>query len=156
MLKKWMLLTSLVLSTSAWADVTASQAWSRITAPTVPTGAVFLQLNNTGTSTESLVSASSPVAKRVELHNHIHDNGVMRMREVSKIEVAAGKSVSLQPGGYHIMLMELKKPLKLNQTFPITLKYDTGRSETVNVIVNNGKGMDMKNGHDMNHGHMQH
>lgn len=157
MLKAVGLLGLLALSANAFADVHAMQAWSRFTAPSVPTGVVFLQLHNSGKQTDALVSATTPVAKKVELHNHIHDQGVMRMRQVPKIDVAAGGTVALQPGGYHMMLLDLKQPLKLNQTFPVTLKYQSGRSEKITVTVNNGKGM-QQNGHSMNHGQgdMQH
>ena len=83
MLKSLSVVALMALSTSAWAEIHASQAWSRFTAPSVPTGVVFMQLHNSGPNADALVSASSPVAKKVEIHNHINDKGVMRMRQVS-------------------------------------------------------------------------
>ncbi|AUZ04813.1 MULTISPECIES: copper chaperone PCu(A)C [Vitreoscilla] len=161
MLKKWMAAAVLVaISASAQAQVVADAAWSRMTAATAPTGVVFMQLHNTGKEADALVSATTPVAKKVELHNHIHDNGVMRMRQVAQIEVAAEGHVTLQPGGLHVMLMGLKQPLKLQQTFPLVLKYASGRSQTVTVTVNNGEGMvstHQKNGaHSQNEHHNHH
>lgn len=152
MLKQLGFVALLAVSGSAWADVHATEAWSRFTAPSVPTGVVFMQLHNSGKQADALVSASSPVAKKVEIHNHVNDKGVMRMREVAKIDVAAGQSVSLQPGGYHLMLMGLKQPLQLKQTFPVSLKYQSGRSEQITVTVNNGSGMKQV-GADSHHAH---
>ena len=140
MLKSLSVVALMALSTSAWAEIHASQAWSRFTAPSVPTGVVFMQLHNSGPNADALVSASSPVAKKVEIHNHINDKGVMRMRQVAKVDVPAGQSVSLQPGGYHVMLIGLKKPLKLNDTFPVTLKYQSGKTQKITATVNNGAG----------------
>ena len=147
MLKSLSVLALMAVSTSAWAEIQATQAWSRFTAPSVPTGVVFMQLNNTGSQADALVSVSSPVAKKAEIHNHINDKGVMRMRQVAKIDVPAGKSVTLQPGGFHVMLMGLKQPLKLNDTFPVTLKYQSGRTQKITATVNNGSGMQ-----NMHHG----
>ena len=162
MLKKWMAAAVLVsISVGAQAQVVAEQAWSRMTAASVPNGVVFMQLHNTGKQADALVSASTPVAAKAELHNHIHDNGVMRMRQVDKIDVAADGHVALQPGGLHVMLMGLKQPLKLKQTFALTLKYQSGRTQVVTVTVNNGEGMAMdapkQSGHDAHHhGHHAH
>ena len=152
MLKYLSVLALMAVSTSAWAEIQASQAWSRFTAPSVPTGVVFMQLNNTGSQADALVGVSSPVAKKAEIHNHINDKGVMRMRQVAKIDVLAGKSVTLQPGGFHVMLMGLKQPLKLNDTFPVTLKYQSGRTQKITATVNNGSGMQTMN-HGEHHDH---
>ena len=152
MLKYLSVLALIAVSTSAWAEIQATQAWSRFTAQSVPTGAVFMQLDNTGSKADALVDVSSPVAKKVEIHNHINDKGVMRMRQVDKIDVPAGKSVTLQPGGFHVMLMGLKQPLKLNDTFPLTLKYQSGRIQKIIATVNNGSGIQSMH-HGENHDH---
>lgn len=69
-----------------------------------------------------IVAAESPAAKRVELHNHVHDSGGgMRMREVENIVIPANKEVELQMGGKHLMLIDLVEPLEEGQTVPITL-----------------------------------
>lgn len=117
-------------------------AWSRITAPSVPVGAVFLELTNTGDEDDVLVSATTERSPHVELHNHVHDNGVMRMREVAGgIPLPKGQTVSLKPGGYHIMLMKMPKPLVLKDEYKVTLKFKKAPTQTVTVKVNNGVGV---------------
>ncbi len=130
-------------------EIELGQAWSRMTAPSVP-GAVFISIHNGTDKKDVLMSASTPVSSKVELHNHIHENGVMKMREVKGgIPLAANETTVLQPGSYHIMLMNLKEPLKIGQEFPITLKFKNTGSKTVTVKVNNGEGQDT-------HQHMHH
>jgi copper(I)-binding protein len=73
----------------------------------------------------ALVSAASPVAKMTEVHEMNMENGVMKMRAVERIALPAGKTVKLEPGGYHIMLMDLAKPLKTGDMVPITLTVET-------------------------------
>ena len=72
----------------------------------------------------ALVSASSPVAGVVEIHTMSMNNGVMTMRPIPRLELPAGKAVQLAPGGYHVMLMDLKQPLKTGEVVPITLKLE--------------------------------
>ncbi|XDZ52042.1 copper chaperone PCu(A)C [Neisseriaceae bacterium CLB008] len=122
--------------------IEVGQAWSRMTAPSVPMGAIFVELKNTGDADDVLVSATTARSPQVELHTTIDDNGVMRMREVAGgIALPKGQTVSLKPGGYHIMLMKLPKPLVLNDEYQVTLKFKQAPSQTVNVKVNNGVGM---------------
>src|SRR5690606_10830983 len=78
---------------------------------------------------------SSPVAETAELHTHIKDGEVMRMRPVEAIEVPAGGSVTLKPGGDHVMLMSLRAPLKEGETFPLTLIFEHRGSREVDVTV---------------------
>ena len=146
----------MAMASVSHAQVVAHDAWSRITAPSVPTGVVFVQLHNTGTQQDALIGASTNVAQKVELHNHIHDNGVMRMRQVKHIDIQAGKQVTLQPGGLHIMLMGLKQPLKRNQTFELTLQYQSGHQQTITVTVNNGEGMKAASEAQHAHSHAAH
>ena len=77
---------------------------------------------------DRLIKASSSVARVVELHEHINDNGVMRMREVEGgIALTAGKSIVMKPGGYHIMLIGLHKPLKADATMDLSLEFESGK-----------------------------
>src|SRR5512132_4333375 len=76
-----------------------------------------------------------PFAPRAELHAHTSYGDVMRMRQVSLIDVPAGESVDLQPGGLHIMLIDLKEPLKQGETFPLTLTFAKAGTMTVQVPV---------------------
>ncbi|MFN7694219.1 MAG: copper chaperone PCu(A)C, partial [Burkholderiales bacterium] len=80
---------------------------------------MFVQL--TSAQGGKLVAGSSPVAGRVEIHEMAVVDGVMRMREISALELPAGKAVELKPGGYHVMLMDLKQPMKAGDIVPVTL-----------------------------------
>ena len=94
------------------AGVTVENAWVRVMPPGARASAAFMTLKNSDDKPHALVRARSDVARLVELHTHIHDNGVMRMRPVARIEIPAGGSVALAPGGYHIMLIDLQRPIR--------------------------------------------
>ncbi len=85
-------------------------------------GVVYLIITDTGPP-DTLTGASTPVAAMAELHETRNDNGVMKMRAVASLPVTPGKKVTLAPGGYHIMLMDLKQPLKEGDSFPVTLSF---------------------------------
>jgi copper(I)-binding protein len=104
------------------ADIKIDDPWVRGTvAGQMATGA-FMSI--TAKQGAALVSASSPVAGVVEIHTMNMQNGVMTMRPVPRLELPAGKAVQLAPGGYHVMLLDLKQPLKPGETVPITLKLE--------------------------------
>lgn len=89
--------------------------------------AAYLTLNNTGTKPDGLVSASSPSAGTLELHAHVKTaDGMMAMREISQIQVPAGGTIPLAPGGFHIMVKQLKSELKAGDELPITLTFSSG------------------------------
>jgi len=79
---------------------------------------------NTGASDDRLIAASSPIARMAELHETKEVNGVVKMTPVPVLEIKAGTKVILAPGGLHIMLMDLKAPLKPGQSFPLTLSFE--------------------------------
>jgi len=102
-----------------------SQPWARATPAGAPAGGGFLKITNTGTSPDRLISAKSPVADIVQVHEMKMDGSVMRMREVEKgLEIPAGGTVTLAPGGYHLMMMGLKGPLKQGTNVPVTLVFE--------------------------------
>ena len=105
--------------------------------PGAPHGAAYLAtLENGGSAADRLVRASSPAAARVEIHTMSMDGGVMRMREIEAIPVAPKETVTMRPGqGYHLMLMQLKAPLKVGDTFPLTLEFEKGGKVEVRVDV---------------------
>lgn len=107
---------------------TASAAYARAVAPGQPNSAVFLQLQNKDSKAHALVSATSDVAAAVELHNHVNEGGVMKMRKVEKIDLPAGQTVALKPGSFHIMLIGLKKTLKVSDTVELTLGFEDSTS----------------------------
>lgn len=103
-------------------DITVREPWVRGTVAAQKATGAFMQISSK--SGAALVSASSPVAGVVEIHNMVVDGGVMKMRAVPKIDLPAGKSVELKPGSYHVMLMDLKQPLKEGETVPLTLTFE--------------------------------
>ncbi|MEI8393899.1 MAG: copper chaperone PCu(A)C [Rhodospirillaceae bacterium] len=101
-----------------------------------PNGAVFLIVHNEGKEGDRLVSASTPVAEKAELHTHLmDDSGVMKMRRVDAIDIEAGATVRLAPGGLHVMLFGIKEPLKADTTVPLTLTFQKAGAVTVDVLV---------------------
>jgi copper(I)-binding protein len=109
----------------AWAQVSAERPWTRATPPGAKVGAGFMVLKNAGAA-DRVVGASSPVAGRVEMHITVREGEVMKMREVKGYDVPAGGSFELKPGGAHLMLMDLKRPIKKGDKVPLTLKLEKG------------------------------
>ena len=101
-------------------------------------GAGYLKLANKG-PVDRLVSATSPAAGSVEIHSMTMEGDVMKMRQVDAIELATGQTVELKPGGYHLMLMGLKAPLKVGEKFPLTLKFEKSGEVVVTVNVEEPK-----------------
>lgn len=97
--------------------------------------AAYMTIHNHGTEKDELVAASSPVARVVELHTHIMDSGVMRMRPVQAIEVNVGEPAVLRPGGLHVMLIDLTCDLKAGEKIPLTLRFRNAGERTVEVPV---------------------
>lgn len=107
-----LILAGLATSVSA-AGIHIEDGWARATVEGMKMGGAFMKIQNDEAKQDFLVGGSSPVAERVEVHTHINDNGVMRMREVKGGVPLAAKGVTeLKPGSYHVMFMGLKKPLK--------------------------------------------
>jgi copper(I)-binding protein len=109
--------------------------WARATPGMAANGAAYMVITNAGQAADELVDAASPVAAKVELHTHVMDGDVMRMRPVRAIEVNVGEPAVLKPGGLHIMLIGLKAPLKQGETFPLTLTFAKAGTTTVEVVV---------------------
>ncbi len=137
-------------------DIWAMHAFSRATAPKAPNGAAFMALMNQGSEDLAVIAASSSVAARVELHTHLKEDGVMKMRQVPQIDIPAGGEVILQPGSYHVMLLGLHAPLKQGESFDVTLELSNGESLTVDVPIQSAGAL-MEMSHDgMDHGEMTH
>lgn len=126
---------------SVWAhgykagSIEIGHPWARATAPSAPSGAVYFVLSNVGKDDDRLLSATTPVAEKAELHTHLIDGGVMRMRPVDAVEVAPGSPTTFAPGGLHVMLTGLKQPLVKGKAFPLTLRFEKGGPVTVQVDV---------------------
>lgn len=109
----------------AQSTIRVEQVWSRATPNGAQVGAGYLRITNTGSTPDRLISGSTDVANRIEVHEMAMENGVMKMRALNKgLDLAPGQSVELKPGGYHLMLMGLKQPLKDGTTFSGLLKFE--------------------------------
>lgn len=122
-MKRWMGFVALALSTlwagSSWAQVSVSEAWVRATVAQQKATGAFMQLQSVQDA--RLVAAQSSVAAVVEIHEMAMEGGVMKMRAVKDLLLPAGQKVALKPGGYHVMLMDLKKPIAVGEAVPLTL-----------------------------------
>lgn len=115
-------------STAALAQVSVSDPWVRGTVESQMATGAFMRL--TAATDARLLGARSPVAGIVELHEMALENNVMRMREISRLDLPAGRTVELRPGGYHVMLLDLKRTLKPGEEVPITLDIEQGGKRT--------------------------
>jgi len=115
--------------------ITIDHPWSRATVAAVPTGAVYFVVHNSGQTADRLISVSSPVAERAELHTHEHEGDMVKMRKIEAIDLAPASTVKLEPGGLHVMLMKLKAPLVKGEHFALDLKFERAGSITVQVAV---------------------
>ena len=110
-----------------------SNPFARATPPGARVAGAFMTIKNQGTETDRLVSASSPVAGLVEIHEMAMDGGMMKMRAIKGLDVKPGTTVEFKPGGYHVMLEDLKQPLKEGDRIPVRLTFE--KSGTVEVLV---------------------
>lgn len=110
--------------------------WALASPPGVPNGAVYLVLHNRGAADERLLGADTPAAAKAEVHEHVHQGGLMKMRKVEgDVTIVAGGELALQPGGYHLMLFGLKQPLEDGKRFPLTLHFEKAGDLQVEVAV---------------------
>ena len=123
-MKKVLLCLLFCAAAPAWAQIAVEKPWTRASAPGAQVAGGYMTLRNQGAAKDRLVSASSPAAARVELHVHLNDNGVMRMREVPGYDVPPKGAFELKPGGAHLMFIDLKRPLKEGEKVPVTLKFE--------------------------------
>lgn len=127
-----------VLMAAAWpvsALELAGEAYSRPLPPGQSTAVAYLELRNDSDKTIHLVSVSSSLARSAEFHRHIHEDGMMKMRKLSGIDLEPGKILQFQPGGYHIMLFGVKRPLRVGDKFTMQIDTESGESLDVEVLV---------------------
>ena len=108
-----------LFAAQAWAEVTVSEAWVRGTVPGQKATGAFMKIRSSDEA--KLVAAASPAATIVEVHEMTMKDNVMMMRAISALPLPAGKTVELKPGGYHVMLIDVLKPLGKGDTVPVTL-----------------------------------
>lgn len=136
------------LSTSASAaGLKIDHPWCRPSPPAAPTGAGYLTITNTGRTADRLLGGTAAFSDRLEIHEMSMAGGVMRMRPVAGgLEIAPGATVALKPGGFHIMFIGLKSPLKLGDTAPFTLTFARAGAVKVACTVETPPPMDMSSG----------
>ncbi|MGH6725986.1 MAG: copper chaperone PCu(A)C [Pseudolabrys sp.] len=148
---------------AAWAAVPAqakdvtvgslklSAPWARATPKGASVGGGYLTITNAGTTPDRLVGGTSAIAQEVQVHQMTMDNGVMKMRPVTGgLEIKPGQTVTLKPGGYHIMFMKLTRQLKQGEHFKVTLDFaKAGKVDvdftTEGIAAQSGGGHDMHN-----------
>ncbi len=122
-----------LVTLTAHAEVVVKNAWIRGIAPGQSATGAFMEL--TSATPTALVGVATPAAKASEIHTMSMDNGVMRMRAIASIPLAAGQTVALKPGGYHVMLLELTAPLPEGATVPLTLTFsDAAGKRTTQTV----------------------
>ena len=134
-------------------DIAIDQPWARASLGNAPNSAAYMILQNTGAVPDRLIGGSTPVATQVQLHTHVMEGGVAKMRPVDAIEVAPGQPTVLEPGGAHVMLQGLTQKLEEGTTMPLTLVFEHAGKVMLEVPVEGimaGRGP----GHDdsMDHG----
>lgn len=129
-----------------------SQPWTRATPKGAAVAGGYLKITNTGTTPDRLLGGATDVAKRFEVHEMSMDGGVMKMRELSSgLEIAPGATVELKPGGYHIMMMNLSKPLAKGERVKASLNFEkAGKADVefaVEAVGASAGGSEMKHNH---------
>lgn len=116
-------------------DLEIEKPWARATPPGAAVGGGYLTIRNKGAAGDRLVGVSSPASTRVEMHEMAMEKDVMRMREVKGVDVPAKKSVEFRPGGFHLMLMELKAPLRQGDKVQVTLRFEKAGEVKTELVV---------------------
>jgi copper(I)-binding protein len=129
--------------TPAAPTVKVDSAWARATPGGARTAAIYLRITAKGAG-DRLVGCSTPVAEKAQVHSETMANGVMEMRPVAALAVTPGTPTVLKPGGYHIMLIGLKQPLKAGDSFPLTLDFASAGKQQVSVRVEKPGAMGME------------
>lgn len=128
------LLAAAALSAQAQTAPKVEAAWARPTVEGQTAGGGFLKITG-GASADRLLSASATVSKSTELHTMVVVDNVMRMRPIDALDIPAGGTVELKPGGNHVMFMGLAQPLKAGAKFPLTLRFEKAGEVKVEVQV---------------------
>ena len=125
-------IAALATQSALSATISVTDAWARATMPGQPVSGAYMKIQ--ADADARLISVSSPLIPQVEVHEMKMDGNVMRMREVKAIDLPKGKTVSLKPGGFHIMLMNLKQPIIAGEMIPLALVIESGgKQQTVEV-----------------------
>ena len=120
-----------LLSFAADGTLHIGDPYVRLVPPNAPASAAFMVISNNGSAERKLLKAQSPIARTVELHTHINDHGVMKMRAVEHIAIKANGQTELKPGSYHVMLIDLTQALNEGDAVPLTLFFDDGSRQQI-------------------------
>ena len=138
-----LLSTQLIAATDAASSVSVDKPYVRAVPPGQPNSAAFMTLSNSSTVKHSIVRAESTVSRIVELHTHVKEDGMMKMRQVKQIDISAQGQAILKPGGLHVMFLGLKSELKPGDKVTVTLIFEDGSKKTITAPVKKMK-MHMK------------
>jgi len=133
--------SSALFAQSASESVMVHDPYARAMPPGQPNSGAFMTFKNMDSTSHAVVEAESPVSKVVELHTHVHEGGMMKMRRVDKIDIPANGETILKPGGLHVMFIGLKHDLKVGQKVPVTLTFEDGSKKAIEADVRMIKGM---------------
>jgi len=134
-MKKVILLAMFCVVSVFAMDIKIEDAYVRATPPNLPNSAAFMTVKNETNQDVSIVKATSNISKVVELHTHDMKDGVMKMYQVPKIDVVANSQTVLKPGGFHVMFIGLKKPLKVGENVTFTLEFSNGETQTITAPI---------------------
>ncbi len=124
---------------SAAAAVTISSQYVRAVPPGQPNSLIYMGLHNAAPVDYSLVAVEGDIAQLVELHNHIREDGMLKMRQIEQVVIPAGGEVQLKPGGMHVMLMGLNRELQLGEEIGVTLIFNDGSQIEIKAPVQKPK-----------------
>lgn len=116
-------------------ELIVAQPWSRATPPVATVGAVYFSLTNSGSKADRLTAISSPIARQVEIHESREVQGMIQMRALTFVDCPPGTTVRSEPGGLHVMLVGLTRPLTPGMEFPMSLTFQSSRIVKVMVMV---------------------
>jgi len=120
-----------LLAAPALAQIEIENAWTRATPPGAETAAGYMAIRNRSSAPDHLMSAASPLAARVEMHVHLHDGAVVRMRQLKGYDIPANGSLELKPGVAHLMFVDIKRPFKEGEKVPVTLRFQRAGEKKV-------------------------
>lgn len=133
--------SSALFAQTASESVMVHDPFARAMPPGQPNSGAFMTFKNMDSTPHAVVEAQSPVSKVVELHTHVHEAGMMKMRRIDKIDIPANGETVLKPGGLHVMFIGLKHDLKVGQKVPVTLTFEDGSQKAIEADVRMIKGM---------------
>lgn len=123
------------LARAAEPEIGLSDAWARPTLGAGRTTAAYVTITNSGSNADRLTAVDAPGAGSVEIHTAGMENGVMRMRRLEGLDIPAGETVAMAPGGYHIMIIDVEEPVQVGATVPLTLTFETSGNVTIDATV---------------------